>query len=102
MLPVFPSVTFPNHYSLATGLLPSSHGIVANHFRDPSDPSGARFAIGDTEPKWWRGQPLWETAERQVGGKEGRRGREVGRGVQRWERGAGLGEGCKVGRGSQL
>ena len=32
--PVFPSLTFPNHYSIATGLYPSEHGIVHNHFPD--------------------------------------------------------------------
>src|SRR5208282_2776893 len=29
MIPSFPSVTFPNHYSIVTGLYPGHHGIVA-------------------------------------------------------------------------
>ena len=35
MLPVFPTLTFPNHYSIATGLYPAHHGLVANEFPDP-------------------------------------------------------------------
>ena len=35
MVPSFPSKTFPNHYTMATGLVPDHHGIVANTFWDP-------------------------------------------------------------------
>jgi predicted AlkP superfamily pyrophosphatase or phosphodiesterase len=67
MLPSFPSVTFPNHYTLVTGLYPESHGVVGNTFWDPemqqefyyTDP--ARSLQG----KWWGGEPLWVTAEMQ-------------------------------------
>jgi predicted AlkP superfamily pyrophosphatase or phosphodiesterase len=67
MLPSFPSVTFPNHYTLVTGLYPESHGVVGNTFWDPemeqefyyTDP--ARSLQG----KWWGGEPLWVTAELQ-------------------------------------
>ncbi|VDD89980.1 unnamed protein product [Enterobius vermicularis] len=38
MIPVFPSKTFPNHYSIVTGLYPTWHGIVNNLFRDPDVP----------------------------------------------------------------
>ncbi|BGP18628.1 hypothetical protein JCM10213_004177 [Rhodosporidiobolus nylandii] len=62
--PVFPSLTFPNHWSILTGLHPSSHGIVANDFWDPrtqkefnyQDP--ARSWSGE----WWGGEPIWATA----------------------------------------
>ncbi len=67
MVPVFPSNTFPSHYSMATGLVPARHGIVDNHFIDPSD--GARFRYSDTatsrRSRWWQGEPVWVTAERQ-------------------------------------
>lgn len=67
MLPSFPSVTFPNHYTLATGLYPESHGIVGNTFWDPD--LEAEFYYTDPErshdPKWWGGEPFWVTAERQ-------------------------------------
>ena len=53
--PSFPSKTFVNHYSIATGLFPSSHGIVANHF--PS--------FSHENAKVWGGEPLWITAEKQ-------------------------------------
>ncbi|KAL2169712.1 hypothetical protein VTG60DRAFT_5765 [Thermothelomyces hinnuleus] len=67
MLPSFPSVTFPNHYTLATGLYPESHGVVGNSFWDPmlreefyyTDPSRSM------DPKWWKGEPFWVTAQKQ-------------------------------------
>ena len=67
MLPSFPSVTFPNHYTLATGLYPESHGVVGNSFWDPelqaefyyTDPSRSLHS------KWWGGEPFWVTAEQQ-------------------------------------
>lgn len=67
MLPSFPSVTFPNHYTLATGLYPESHGVVGNSFWDPQ--LRAEFYYTDPkrslDPKWWGGEPFWATAERQ-------------------------------------
>ncbi|KAJ9155275.1 Type I phosphodiesterase/nucleotide pyrophosphatase [Pleurostoma richardsiae] len=67
MLPAFPSVTFPNHYTLATGLHPESHGVVGNSFWDPE--LQAEFFYTDPsrsmDPKWWKGEPFWVTAERQ-------------------------------------
>jgi predicted AlkP superfamily pyrophosphatase or phosphodiesterase len=67
MRPSFPSVTFPNHYTLATGLYPESHGIVSNTFWDPE--LAAEFYYTDParslDPKWWGGEPFWVTAERQ-------------------------------------
>lgn len=67
MLPSFPSVTFPNHYTLATGLYPEAHGVVGNSFWDPelkeefyyTDPSRSM------NPKWWKGEPFWVTAQKQ-------------------------------------
>ncbi|KAK8016110.1 ectonucleotide pyrophosphatase/phosphodiesterase 1 [Apiospora rasikravindrae] len=67
MLPSFPSVTFPNHYTLATGLYPESHGVVGNTFWDPE--LQAEFYYTDPsrsmQPKWWNGEPFWVTAETQ-------------------------------------
>ncbi|MCE9601800.1 MAG: ectonucleotide pyrophosphatase/phosphodiesterase [Gemmatimonadetes bacterium] len=66
MLPAFPSKTFPNHYTLVTGLTPEHHGIVANVIRDPA--LGV-FRTSDTsavwESRWWGGEPIWVTAEKQ-------------------------------------
>ncbi|KAJ6820613.1 uncharacterized protein M6B38_396245 [Iris pallida] len=59
LVPVFPTLTFPNHYSIVTGLYPSSHGVVNNHFLDPA--SGSRFSMSSHDPRWWLGEPLWET-----------------------------------------
>ena len=67
MIPVFPSLTFPNHYSLATGLYPENNGIVSNTMFDPQ--TGKSFRIGNREavedPAWWGGEPIWVTAELQ-------------------------------------
>ncbi|KAL2884951.1 putative pyrophosphatase/phosphodiesterase [Ceratocystis lukuohia] len=66
MNPSFPSVTFPNHYTLATGLYPEAHGIVGNTFWDPE--LKEEFYYTDPErslnPKWWDGEPFWVTAEK--------------------------------------
>lgn len=62
--PSFPSKTFPNHYTLVTGLYPQNHGIVANWFYDPAD--NAKFDMSKTEARWWAGgEPVWITAEKQ-------------------------------------
>jgi len=67
MTPSFPSKTFPNHYTLVTGLYPEHHGIVSNYFYDPVQ--DRKFAMNNaannTEPVWWGGEPIWITAERQ-------------------------------------
>lgn len=68
MLPSFPSVTFPNHYTIVTGLYPESHGVVGNSFWDAD--IGQEFYYTDParsmQPKWWSGgEPLWVTAEKQ-------------------------------------
>ena len=68
MHPSFPSLTFPNHFTLVTGLHPESHGVVGNTFWDPT--MSAEFFYTDPErsmkPQWWAGgEPLWVTAEKQ-------------------------------------
>lgn len=67
LVPVFPSETFPSHYSMLTGLHPEHHGIIGNTIIDPSIPG--TFAIGSREivqnPKWWLGEPIWITAQKQ-------------------------------------
>lgn len=64
MQPSFPSKTFPNHYTLVTGLRPESHGIVANGFYDPA--IGESFTMAKRESHWWQGgEPVWITAEKQ-------------------------------------
>ena len=67
MTPVFPSLTFPNHYSLVTGLYPERHGIVANSFYDPQ--FDRAYSLSDrgavSDGVWYRGEPIWVTAERQ-------------------------------------
>ncbi|KAI0411862.1 alkaline-phosphatase-like protein [Xylaria grammica] len=67
MTPSFPSVTFPNHYTLATGLYPESHGVVGNTFWDPALQDEFYYTDPDRslEPKWWGGEPFWVTAELQ-------------------------------------
>ncbi|KAL2914360.1 hypothetical protein HK105_206132 [Polyrhizophydium stewartii] len=66
--PSFPSVTFPNHYTLVTGLYPESHGVVGNVYFDPE--RNESFSYADPRKNgdgfWWDGgEPIWVTAERQ-------------------------------------
>ena len=67
LIPAYPSKTFPNHYTLATGLYPGHHGIVDNEFYDPQ--FDAVYALHDRETvedgRWYGGEPIWKTAERQ-------------------------------------
>lgn len=63
LIPSFPSVTFPNHYTLVTGLLPDHHGIVANAMYDRTIGPDKFTMSSDTakDPKWWGGEPIWQT-----------------------------------------
>ena len=67
MTPSFPSVTFPNHFTLVTGLYPESHGVVGNTFWDPDLKEEFYYThpAVSMQPKWWNAEPLWETAEKQ-------------------------------------
>lgn len=67
MQPVYPTETFPNHYSLATGLHPARHGLVANNFHDPGRAQSYRLSDRSTvqDGSWYAGEPIWVTAERQ-------------------------------------
>lgn len=65
--PAFPTLTFPNHYSIATGLLPQRHGIVANTFPDDDRRRWYRMSDRDAvqDGSWYGGEPVWVTAEKQ-------------------------------------
>lgn len=67
LIPVFPSKTFPNHYSIVTGLYPDRHGIVSNSMADPVLPG--LFSLGNVQvledTRWWGGVPLWVSVEQQ-------------------------------------
>ncbi len=66
MVPIFPTKTFPNHYSIVTGVYAERHGIVSNTMYDPL--FEAWFRLSDREAvqdgRWWGGEPVWVTAER--------------------------------------
>ena len=65
MNPSYPTLTFPNHYTLVTGLRPDHHGIVHNSMRDATLGKfslGRREAVGDA--RWWNGgEPVWVTLQ---------------------------------------
>jgi len=67
MLPAYPALTYPNHFTIATGLYPEHHGIVANSFIDPARQK--TFNAFDPEStqdgSWVSGVPLWSLAESQ-------------------------------------
>src|SRR5688572_12239008 len=66
LIPSYPSKTFPNHYTIVTGLYPGHHGIVANTVKDP--PTGRRLSMSNSiengDAMWWGGEPIWRTAQR--------------------------------------
>jgi len=65
MAPSYPSLTFPNHYTIVTGLRPDHQGIVHNTMRDPALGGfklSNRMAVGDS--RWWGGEPIWVGAEK--------------------------------------
>jgi predicted AlkP superfamily pyrophosphatase or phosphodiesterase len=66
LIPSFPTKTFPNHYTLVTGLYPGDHGVVGNSMRDPR--TGRLFAMHKREevgdPMWWGGDPIWNAVQR--------------------------------------
>lgn len=66
MWPSFPSLTFPNHYTLVTGRVPDRNGIVNNTMRDPAL---GRFSLGNraatSDGRWWaEAEPIWVTAQK--------------------------------------
>ena len=66
MQPVFPTLTFPNHYSIATGLYPANHGLIGNRFFSPD--RGRFYSLYDRhtvqDGSWYGGEPVWVAAER--------------------------------------
>lgn len=67
LVPSFPTLTFPNHYTLVTGMRPGNHGIVGNRFYDETRQQF--YALGDpistNDGSWYRGSPIWVEAEKQ-------------------------------------
>ncbi|MDP6582768.1 MAG: ectonucleotide pyrophosphatase/phosphodiesterase [Vicinamibacterales bacterium] len=67
LIPVYPSLTFPSHYSIATGLYPEHHGIVGNRFFDPTRDEQYNYQNSSSvqDGTWYGGEPIWVTAETQ-------------------------------------
>ncbi|MGE4287357.1 MAG: ectonucleotide pyrophosphatase/phosphodiesterase [Salinivirgaceae bacterium] len=65
--PAFPSKTFPNHYTIATGLYPGNHELISNSFFAPD--LNLHYAIRDRskveDGRFYKGEPIWVTAEAQ-------------------------------------
>ena len=65
--PCFPSKTFPNHYSIISGMYPENHGLITNSI--PDDFKGKKYTLSNRKEvqngKWYQGEAFWETAERQ-------------------------------------
>ena len=66
LIPIFPSKTFPNHYSIITGMYAENHGLIANSFYDPK--LQRKYSLGKSEEvikgEWYGGEPLWVTAKK--------------------------------------
>jgi alkaline phosphatase D len=72
MIPSYPSLTFPNHYAIVTGLYPEHNGLVRNNFYDASRKAAGKLALytianpaAVTDGSWYSGTPLWSLAESQ-------------------------------------
>lgn len=67
MIPSYPSLTFPNHYTIVTGLYPSHHGLVNNYFydRNRNESYSMRNSKTVQDGSWYGGTPLWVLAEQQ-------------------------------------
>jgi predicted AlkP superfamily pyrophosphatase or phosphodiesterase len=67
LIPAYPTKTFPNHYTIVTGLHPGTHGLVDNNMLDRK--TGRVFGLGKaeevTDAMWWGGEPIWNTAQKQ-------------------------------------
>jgi predicted AlkP superfamily pyrophosphatase or phosphodiesterase len=67
LTPSYPTLTFPNHYTLVTGLRPDHHGIVHNNMRDPQLGEFVSKEESAKDGRWWGGEPIWATLQRQGG-----------------------------------
>jgi len=66
LVPVFPTLTFPNHYTIVTGLYPAHHGLVANEFRDGANGNWYVYKekASAQDGRWYGGEPIWVAAEK--------------------------------------
>lgn len=67
LIPVFPTKTFPNHYSIATGMYVENNGVVGNTMYDPEFDAMFTMRMRNevSNARWWGGEPFWVTAEKQ-------------------------------------
>lgn len=67
MIPSFPTITFPNHWSLITGLFPAHHGLIDNFFYDYKKKEFYKMSSQENaeDGTWYGGTPLWSLAEKQ-------------------------------------
>src|SRR5690606_4601975 len=65
MTPSYPTLTFPNHFTIVTGKRPDHHGIVHNSMQDPEL---GKFSLGNrdavSDGRWWTAEPVWVTVEK--------------------------------------
>ena len=66
LIPQFPTKTFPNHYTIVTGLRLANHGIISNNMRAPDIPGEFSMSNRDVlaDPRWWGGEPIWNAVEK--------------------------------------
>ena len=67
LTPSYPTQTFPNHYTLVTGLRPDHHGIVHNNMRDAVLGTFVSKGPSARDGRWWGGEPIWATLQKQGG-----------------------------------
>ncbi len=67
LTPSYPTMTFPNHYTLVTGLRPDHHGIIANNMRDEVLGKFVSKSASASDGRWFGGEPIWVTLQKQGG-----------------------------------
>lgn len=67
IVPVFPSLPYPNHWTIATGLYPSHHGIISDTFYDDAMKTGfaSSNVSSNSDTRFWANRPIWQTASYQ-------------------------------------
>ena len=62
--PIFPSFTFPNHYSIATGCYVDKHKIIGNEFNTSLGQYSYKNRDTVQDARWYGAEPIWVTAEK--------------------------------------
>ncbi|CAJ0939706.1 unnamed protein product, partial [Mesorhabditis belari] len=69
VIPSYPTKTFPNHYTIATGVYPGHHGLVDNYVYDPAISDKVLDGKYNRDPRLFQSDPIWSLYKRVTGKK---------------------------------